>query len=45
MLQYALSADSLLQENPTVDEVVHMPAGITYWQRALSGSITTIRRW
>ncbi len=22
----------LVQENPTVDEVVHLPAGITYWQ-------------
>lgn len=32
-LQYTLSARSLLQENPTVDEVVHMPAGITYWQQ------------
>ena len=30
---HALAAvRSLLQENPTVDEVVHMPAGITYWQ-------------
>ena len=32
-LHYALAARSLLQENPTVDEVVHMPAGITYWQK------------
>ena len=24
---------SLIQENPTVDEVVHLPAGITYWQK------------
>ena len=24
---------SLMQENPTVDEVVHLPAGITYWQK------------
>ena len=32
-LHYALAAMSLLQENPTVDEVVHMPAGITYWQK------------
>ncbi len=32
-LHYALAASSLLQENPTVDEVVHMPAGITYWQK------------
>ena len=32
-LHYALAASSLLKENPTVDEVVHMPAGITYWQK------------
>jgi Dolichyl-phosphate-mannose-protein mannosyltransferase len=32
-LHYALAARSLLAENPTVDEVVHMPAGITYWQK------------
>jgi hypothetical protein len=32
-LHYALAARSLLLENPTVDEVVHMPAGITYWQK------------
>jgi hypothetical protein len=32
-LHYALAAHSLSQENPTVDEVVHMPAGITYWQK------------
>jgi hypothetical protein len=31
-VHYALAAQSLLQENPTVDEVVHLPAGITYWQ-------------
>ncbi len=30
---HALAAvKSLLQENPTVDEVVHLPAGVTYWQ-------------
>ena len=22
-----------MQENPTVDEVVHLPAGVTYWQK------------
>ena len=33
VLHYALAARSLLLENPTVDEVVHMPAGITYWQK------------
>ena len=31
-LQYALAASSLLVENPTVDEIAHLPAGITYWQ-------------
>ncbi len=33
VLHYAVAASSLLKENPTVDEVVHMPAGITYWQK------------
>ncbi len=33
ILHYALAAHSLLQENPTVDEVVHLPAGVTYWQK------------
>jgi len=32
-LHYILAARSLLQENPTVDEVVHLPAGVTYWQQ------------
>jgi hypothetical protein len=32
-LHYALAVSSLLQENPTVDEVVHLPAGVTYWQK------------
>ena len=32
-LHLALAERSLIQENPTVDEVVHLPAGITYWQR------------
>lgn len=27
-----LAVRSLVLENPTVDEVVHLPAGITYWQ-------------
>lgn len=27
-----LAERSLVQENPTVDEVVHLPAGVTYWQ-------------
>ena len=29
---YALAATSLLREGPTVDEVIHLPAGISYWQ-------------
>lgn len=29
----ALAVTSLLRENPTVDEVAHLPAGITYWQK------------
>ena len=33
LLHYALAAWSLLQENPTIDEVVHLPAGVTYWQK------------
>jgi 4-amino-4-deoxy-L-arabinose transferase-like glycosyltransferase len=33
LLHYALAARSLLGENPTIDEVVHLPAGVTYWQR------------
>ncbi len=33
LLHYALAAASLLQENPTIDEVVHLPAGVTYWQK------------
>ncbi|WP_165245828.1 ArnT family glycosyltransferase [Paludisphaera soli] len=32
-LHLALAERSLLTENPTVDEVVHMPAGLTYWDR------------
>jgi 4-amino-4-deoxy-L-arabinose transferase-like glycosyltransferase len=32
-LHYFLAAQSLMQENPTVDEVVHLPAGVTYWQK------------
>jgi 4-amino-4-deoxy-L-arabinose transferase-like glycosyltransferase len=33
LLQFGLAANSLVQENPTVDEVVHLPAGLTYWQK------------
>jgi len=28
-----LAVDSLLRENPTVDEVAHLPAGVTYWEK------------
>ncbi len=31
-LQAGLAVDSLLRENPTVDEVAHLPAGISYWK-------------
>jgi hypothetical protein len=30
---FALAERSLVQENPTVDEVVHLPAGVTYLQK------------
>ncbi len=32
-LHYGLAARSLIGENPTVDEVLHLPAGVTYWQK------------
>lgn len=32
-LQGILAVDSLLRENPTVDEVAHLPAGVSYWQQ------------
>jgi 4-amino-4-deoxy-L-arabinose transferase-like glycosyltransferase len=32
-LHVALAESSLIQENPTVDEVAHLPAGVTYWQK------------
>jgi 4-amino-4-deoxy-L-arabinose transferase-like glycosyltransferase len=32
-IHLALVVLSLVQENPTIDEVIHLPAGITYWQR------------
>jgi 4-amino-4-deoxy-L-arabinose transferase-like glycosyltransferase len=32
-LHYALAARSLILENPTVDEVLHLPAGVSYWQK------------
>ncbi len=31
-LHISLAVQSLVTENPTVDEVVHLPAGVTYWQ-------------
>ena len=31
-LHGGLEVNSLLREAPTVDEVIHLPAGITYWQ-------------
>jgi Dolichyl-phosphate-mannose-protein mannosyltransferase len=32
-LHAGLAVNSLLQENATVDEALHMPAGISYWQK------------
>ncbi len=32
-LQWTLGVTSLVQENPTVDEVVHLPAGISYCEQ------------
>jgi hypothetical protein len=32
LLQAALAVLSLVHENPTIDEVIHLPAGIAYWQ-------------
>jgi 4-amino-4-deoxy-L-arabinose transferase-like glycosyltransferase len=32
-IHFALAARSLILENPTVDEVLHLPAGISYWQK------------
>ena len=31
-VHWTLAVRSLVRENPTVDEVAHLPAGITYWQ-------------
>ncbi len=28
-----LAVDSLLRENPTVDEIAHLPAGVSYWEK------------
>jgi 4-amino-4-deoxy-L-arabinose transferase-like glycosyltransferase len=32
-VHFALAARSLIRENPTVDEVLHLPAGVSYWQK------------
>jgi hypothetical protein len=32
-LHATLAVRSLIQENPTIDEVIHLPAGLTYWQK------------
>lgn len=32
VIQGSLAVLSLVQENPTIDEVAHLPAGVTYWQ-------------
>ncbi|MHC5542367.1 ArnT family glycosyltransferase, partial [Singulisphaera rosea] len=31
-VHYALAFDSLRRENPTVDEIAHLPAGVSYWE-------------
>ncbi len=31
-LHWGLAVTSLVRENPTVDEVLHLPAGVSYWQ-------------
>jgi hypothetical protein len=33
VIHYALAFDSLSREDPTVDEIAHLPAGISYWQK------------
>ena len=32
-LHYTLAARSLVLEGPTIDEIAHLPAGITYWEK------------
>lgn len=32
-LHVTLAIQSLILENPTVDEVVHLPAGVSYWEQ------------
>ncbi len=36
-LHVSLAVRSLVLENPTIDEVIHLPAGISYWQRGNFG--------
>lgn len=33
MVQETLCVLSLLRENPTIDEVAHLPAGLSYWEK------------
>ena len=33
VLHVVLAVRSLVTENPTVDEVAHLPAGVTYWEK------------
>lgn len=33
LVHLSLAVLSLVRENPTIDEVVHLPAGITYWEK------------
>lgn len=33
LVHVVLAVTSLLRENPTIDEVAHLPAGISYWQK------------
>src|SRR5262249_49382934 len=32
-IHLTLAVRSLVLENPTIDEVIHLPAGISYWQK------------
>ncbi len=33
LVPWALAVMSLVRESPTIDEVVHLPAGVSYWQK------------
>lgn len=37
VVHLTLAVRSLVEENPTIDEVIHLPAGITYWQTGKFG--------